>query len=119
VLCVNGVDYYVPVTSYKNKKPDNFLIYASNSRVVSSLRFNYMFPVPSSLLTKRIILDEPDPAYRALLSQELSFCIKNQQEIQRLAERTYKRVMLGKDPGLVHNSCDFKLLEQACLFYTP
>ena len=48
VLQVNNVDYYVPVTSYIQQKPDNFLIVADNGKVVSSLRFNYMFPVPKS-----------------------------------------------------------------------
>ena len=42
VLQVNDVDYYVPLTSYKQKKPDNFLITADSGQVVSSLRFNYM-----------------------------------------------------------------------------
>ena len=38
--------------------------------------------------------------------------------IQHLAERTYKRVLLGKDQGLVVNSCDFSLLETKCAEYT-
>jgi len=117
VLQVNGVDYYVPVTSYKQQKPDNFLIVADNGQIVSSLRFNYMFPVPKGLVTIRVIKDEQDRAYRALLAQELRYCIKNQADIQRLAERTYKRVLLGKDLGLVANSCDFLLLEQKCAEY--
>ena len=119
VLQVNDVDYYVPVTSYKQQKPDNFLIVADNGHIVSSLRFNYMFPVPKEMVTVRIIADEPDLAYRALLAQELRYCIKNQETIQRLAERTYKRVLLGKDLGLVENSCDFLYLEKKCLEYKP
>lgn len=117
VLQVNGMNYYVPVTSYKQQKSDNFLIRASNGQVVSSLRFNYMFPVPDGLISERIIANEPDRAYRALLSQELRYCIRNQETIQHLAERTYKRVLLGKNPGLIANSCDFKLLEQAYRSY--
>ncbi len=97
VLQVNNTDYYVPVTSYKQKKPDNFLIKADNEQIVGSLRFNYMFPVPKVFVAVRRISSEPDRAYRALLSQELRYCIKNQETIQRLAERTYKRVLLGKD----------------------
>ena len=119
VLQVNGVDYYVPVTSYKQQKPDNFIIFADNRQAVSSLRFNYMFPIPKESVAIRIITDEPDRAYRALLAQELRYCIKNQDTIQRLAERTYKRVLLGKDLGLVANSCDFLFLEQKCLEYNP
>lgn len=117
VLQVNNTDYYVPVTSYTQQKPDNFLIKADNGQVTSSLRFNYMFPVPKMLTAERTISDEPDRAYRALLAQELRYCISNQEKIQYLAERTYKRVLLGKNPGLVTNSCDFLLLEQKCKEY--
>ena len=117
VLQVNGHDYYVPMSSYKQQKPDNFLIKAANGIVVSSLRFNYMFPVPKELVAERKIATEPDRAYRALLAQELRFCINHQDEIRRLAERTYKRVLLNKNPGLVANSCDFLLLEEECVNY--
>ena len=117
VLQVNNVDYYVPLTSYKQQKPDNFLVTADNGQVVGSLRFNYMFPIPKELVAVRVIADEPDRAYRSLLAQELRCCIKNQSVIQHLAERTYKRVLLGKDQGLVVNSCDFQLLEQKCAEY--
>jgi len=117
VLQVNNVDYYVPVTSYKQQKPDNYLIVADNGQTVGSLRFNYMFPVPKKLVAIRIIDEEQDRAYRALLAQELRYCIKNHSIIQNLAERTYKRVLLGKDLGLVANSCDFLLLEQKCSEY--
>ncbi len=118
VLKMNGINYYSPVTSYKIQKTDNFLILDSNQKVVSSLRFNYMFPVPRELVSQRSIDQEPDRAYRSLLSQELRYCIKNQKTIQCRAERTYRQVLLGKNPGLVVNSCDFLLLEQACLAYT-
>lgn len=117
VLQVNNIDYYVPVTSYTQQKPDNFLIKADNGQVTSSLRFNYMFPIPKELVAERTIAGEPDRAYRALLAQELKYCIKNQETIQHLAERTYKRVLLGKDQGLVANSCAFQLLEQECKTY--
>lgn len=117
VLQINDVKYYVPVTSYKNKKPDNFLILSANGDIVSSLRFNYMFPVPDELLVERRIDAELDSAYRSLLAQELSYCRKNHEAILRKAERTYKNVLLGKNPGLVANSCDFLLLEEVCASY--
>ena len=75
VLQVNNIDYYVPVTSYTQQKPDNFLIKADNGKVTSSLRFNYMFPIPKELVAERTIVGEPDRAYRALLAQELRYCI--------------------------------------------
>lgn len=117
VLEVGEYSYFVPVSSYKQQQPDNFLICADNGNPVSSLRFNYMFPVPLPLLSVREIKTEPDVKYRILLSQELRFCIKNQEQIRALASRTYRRVLLGKNPGLVQNSCDFPLLEQALRNY--
>jgi len=107
VLKIDSVDYYVPVSSYKQQKKDNILIRAENGEAVGSLRFNYMFPIPIDIVRVR----------RSLLSQELRFCIEHQDTIMHDAERTYKRVLLGKDVGLVRNSCDFKLLEEACLSY--
>lgn len=117
VLKVSDADYYVPVSSYKLQRPDNFIIKADNGIVTSSLRFNYMFPIPKELVAVRTIDNEPDRKYRALLSQELKYCIENQPAIQYLAERTYNRVLLGRDLGLVANSCDFRLLEQKCAEY--
>lgn len=114
VLQINNCDYFVPVSSFKQKRPDNFLIFAKNGIPVSSLRFNYMFPVPSQLLNIRQIKSEPDSAYRNLLNQELSYCIRHQNTIRQYALRTYSRVLSGKNPGLVHNSCDFLLLESLC-----
>lgn len=111
VFEVNGIPYYVSVSSFKVRKPDNFIIYGHNGAPVASLRFNYMFPVPQSLLTLRQISNEPDAAYRSLLAQERRYCIQNQVDIRKKAQRTYKRVLLGKDIGLVQNSCDFQLLE--------
>lgn len=116
VLQVNEMDYYVPVSSYKKRKKDNFLIYI-DGHAVSSLRFNYMFPVPRNLVKIRPITLEPDEKYRTLLSKELRYCVNNQDTIRRLAQRTYKRVLEAKDQGLVCNSCDFLLLEEKCISY--
>lgn len=77
-----------------------------------------MFPIPIKAVSVRNIKSEPDRAYRSLLSQELRYCIKNQEKIQQLAKRTYKRVLLGKNQGLVANSCDFVFLEKKCSEWT-
>lgn len=41
----------------------------------------------------------------------------HEEEIKHLAQRTYKKVILGKDQGLVVNSCHFPLLEEKCRKY--
>lgn len=100
VLEINDVSYFVPVSSYKFKKPDNFLICDKNGNTISSLRFNYMFPVPLKIIKQRRIDIEPDLKYRALLAQELKYCKDNQDTIRNLAKRTHKRVMLAKSRHL-------------------
>lgn len=118
VLNINNINYFAPITSYKDKKPDNFLILNSNGdKVVSSLRFNYMFPVPMEILTLYSFKTISDAKYRTLVQQEYRYCVDNQEDIRKSAYRTYKRVLLGKDKGLVHNSCDFLLLEEKCQEY--
>lgn len=119
VLQINNASYYVPVSSFKEKRADNFLIRARNNKVVGSLRFNYMFPIPESLVAVRRIDIEPDPAYRALIAQELRYCKKNETLILTLAEKTYRKVRNRTDPHLCRNSCDFTLLEQKCAEYIP
>ena len=116
VLSVAGKDYYVPVSSYKQQKADNFIIYSENGKAVASLRFNYMFPVPPGLATIMEINQERG-SYKRLLLMELKYCSDNGEKIRQLAERTYRRVLGGKNPGLTHNSCNFKLLESKCEEY--
>lgn len=102
VLNINNINYFAPTTSYKVKKPDNFLILNSNGdKVVSSLRFNYMFPVPMEILTLYSFKTISDVKYRTLVQQEYRYCVDNQEDIRKSAYRTYKRVLLGKDKGLV------------------
>jgi len=71
-----------------------------------------MFPIPKGLATIHVISEEPDRAYRALLAQEFKMLHKKSNHHTVVSRRTYKRVLLGKDIGLVVNSCDFQLLEK-------
>ncbi len=76
-----------------------------------------MFPIPLEIISERRIDNEQDRSYKALLSQELKYCINNQDTIRKLAKRTYERLLLGKNPSLIKNSCNFLLLEQKCQEY--
>jgi hypothetical protein len=118
VLEINEVNYLVPVSSNKKQFSDNFLINDKNGIPTSSLRFNYMIPVPLSVIERRKINIERDYRYRELLRQELLHCVKYQDRIRHLAKRTYKNVLRGDNKGLVYNSCDFELLEEKCRQWT-
>lgn len=117
VLEIEGKKYLVPVSSYTKNQRENMLIKISDhhkEKVVSSLRFNYMIPVPDKCL--RLFdfkTDAENSQRRIFIEKEYRFCKSKLSAIQKLAARTYNRVISGIDAELVKNSCNFKLLEKA------
>lgn len=120
VLEINGMKYYVPVSSYKKQQKDNILINIirdAKNPVKGSLRFNYMFPAPDECITELIISKE-EVKRRNLLNKELRFVLENEERIRNKAKQTYSKVKNQVNDNIVKNSCDFKLLEKACKNYS-
>lgn len=118
VLTIHGVDYYVPVSSYSKDQHDNILIRdKAKTEILGSLRFTYMIPIPEMCRRKVDINALNRKGAIAHVSKELAFCRRNRDKIIRQAEKTYKRVIEKRDKTLIRNSCDFLLLERACLEY--
>ena len=120
VLELDGLKYYVPVSSYKQKQSENLLIVLKQqktNKVVGSLRFNYMIPVSDENVMERIIKNEPDPIRKRFLSEQLRFCNASADHITTLARRTYNNVVNNISEQLTNNSCMFKFLEKACVNY--
>lgn len=117
VLEVGEINYLVPVSSYARKQQDNFLIKVSDhgkEKIVGSLRFNYMIPVPRKFLHVFNFKKEIDnQERRVLVEKEYRFCRKHLATIRKRAKKTYDRVVNKVDQKLVKNSCDFPLLEKA------
>ncbi len=119
VMTVGVLNYYVPFSHYSKQQEDNFLIKVDDHKkpkVAGSLRFNYMFPVPSRCLTPVNFADF-DEERKILLRKEYKACLSNLSRIQKKANKTYQRVMEGRDKQLIDNSCMFSLLEIACKEY--
>lgn len=115
VLKVNGINYYVSVSSFDRKQEANILIRipGDEKEVKGSLRFNYMVPVPDECIEKLVIKNEPDDKYKLLLNKEYQFCMDNAEKIQKKANKIYDMVTNNKKQLLTDNSCDFKVLEEA------
>lgn len=66
VMEVNGINYYVSVSSFSKKQEANILIRVpgDEEEVKGSLRFNYMVPVPDECIKKLIIKDVKDEKLR-------------------------------------------------------
>lgn len=115
ILIVNGIKYYVSVSSFEKKQEANILIRVpgDEKEVKGSLRFNYMIPVPDSCIERLIIKDVDDEKYRILLNKEYKFCIDNLERIQKKANKIYEMIIQNKKQILTDNSCDFRILEAA------
>ena len=113
VMKVNGINYYVAVSSFDKKQEANILIRIPGDKkeVKGSLRFNYMVPVPDDCIQKLIIKDIKDEKYRTLLNKEYQFCMDNAIRIQKKATKIYEMVTTNRKQILTDNSCDFHILE--------
>lgn len=114
VMEVNGINYYVSVSSFSKKQEANILIRVpgDEKEVKGSLRFNYMVPVPDECIEKLIIKDVQDEKYRMLLNKEYRFCVNNAQRIQKKANKIYEMVTENRKQILTDNSCNFRILEE-------
>lgn len=112
-LKVNGINYYVSVSSFDKKQEENILIKipGDEKEIKGSLQFNYM--VPDECLKKLVIKNGPDEKYRQLLNKEYKFCIDNAEKIQKKANKIYSMVTNNRKQILIDNSFDFKVLEEA------
>ncbi len=123
VLKIDDIDYYVPISSYKKSQEDNIIIKIEDHKKLvarGSMRFNYMIPIPKQCL---IPVDFKDSMFteqeKVMLQKEYKACKKLLVQAQKRAKKTYDKVLAGLDTELLKNSCDFKLLEEACKNYSP
>lgn len=119
VLEINNFKYYVPVSSYKKKQPNNLLIRLEDDKfnqIKGSLRFNYMFPVDDQYISMRDF-DKETYSRKEFLRRQWIYCNSILDDIKQMAKNTYNGVINGIDPLLVDASCDFKLLEDAAKNY--
>lgn len=113
VMQVNGMNYYVPVSSFDKKQEANILIRVpgDEKEVKGTLRFNYMFPVPDECIERLVIKEVKDEKYRSLLNKEYQFCVDNAEHIQKKAKKIYEMVTSNRKQVLTDNSCAFHILE--------
>ena len=119
VMQVNGMNYYVSVSSFDKKQEANILIRipGDEKEVKGSLRFNYMVPVPEECIERLVIKDIEDEKYRQLLNKEYQFCMDNADKIQKKVNKIYEMVINNRKPVFTDNSCAFHILEAGCKEY--
>ena len=111
VFSIEKFNYYAPISSFNQKQFTNMPIY-HNGKIISTVRFSYMFPCPENVLTEKDFLLEPDIKYRDLLLNELAYCNSHYDDIKKKAAYIYKRYLTGKDTVLLNHCCNFPVLEE-------
>lgn len=119
VLQVKGVNYFVPVSHQIHRKQDDLLIKikSKSKPIVGTLRFAYMIPIPSEMLSLLRRDEIPDRNRQELVRKELAFCRKNKDKIEKMAKSAYSRIISKCSRELSENSCDFVLLERAYILF--
>lgn len=119
VLTVNDFDYFVPLSSFKEKHikmKNNIDFLKVGSYAVINL--NNMFPVPETQCFYVDISKETDRSYKALLSAEYRIISSMQERILKNAKSLYDYKIKNANTTPLAKRCnDFKLLEEKCRLY--
>lgn len=119
VLIVNGMNYFAPLSSFKEKhkrmQEGLDFIKIKNYAVIN---LNNMFPIPDGEYHYVDISKEKNPKYKSLLLSEYRFIKSIQEKIRKNAFTLYKhKIQNGNGTALAKRCNDFALLEQACREY--
>ena len=137
VLSVNNIYYFVPLASPKDT--DYYIDAAGNKKIrksivpiiriihkerddninlLGTIKFNNMIPIIDSVVRQYNFQDEPDFAYRDLVSKQWDFIRSHRAEIYRNAKVIYnQKKNNSNDVGYLNNTVDFVLLEQKAKAY--
>jgi protein AbiQ len=121
LLTVAGMDYYAPLASpkLKHQKMKNQVDFLKINRGIwGAINFNNMIPIhPQCLIPVELhVLStdlKSDIDYKNLLSNQLSWCNANKEQITRQAAKLYLLITSGKArPELARRCCNFRVDEQ-------
>lgn len=118
VLHINGLDYFAPLSSFKEKhyrmKETIDFIKIKNYAVIN---LNNMFPVESKYYTYVDISLEYNLKYKALLLAEYRVIKSIQDKLRKNAAVIYKLKTSGVQSSMTKRCNDFPKLEELCLAY--
>lgn len=124
VLSIKKIQYYVPLTSPKEKHRHmkNTLDFRKiHGGQYGALNFNNMIPVPEEELSVINISEILDLQYKRLLQNQYKEIKNEWTAIKANANRLYRMVSSANPPLYIEKikkrCCDWKRLEEACMRY--
>ena len=118
VLSVNGMDYFAPLSSFKEKhrRMQEGLDFIK-IRDYAVINLNNMFPVPAGQYSYVDISRERSPHYKSLLLAEYRYIKSIRERIRKNAAILYRLKISGPESALTRRCNDFAKLETLCLKY--
>ena len=121
VFEIKNQKYFAPVSSYRKKDKGVFNIY-DGEEIISSIRFNFMFPVVDGVYSLIDIKNDFSGSYRDLVQKEYEFCNQHRKEIRQTAAKTYSKRLKAETSQKQKAFYDsimvnFKLLEKKAKKY--
>ena len=124
VLRIEQYEYFVPLYSYKEhykkykNNPSLFFVYDRIKKPLAIIKFSAMIPVPNNIkVTLKLEYEKQDKKYKDLIAAEYRYINSSKKEIYKRANKMYIAVTKHKKNFLKTIACDFKLLEEKCIYY--
>ena len=132
VIEINTYKYYIPLSSPKEKhdyimvegkktiRKDSLIVKrivsgsGDNKELKGTLQIGTMIPVPDAAIQLYDIENEPDKAYKDLVTEEIIYIRKNEKNIIKNAKILYSKRKSGEKNRVVQNCLDFKAIEIEC-----
>ena len=119
VVEINGMKYFAPLSSYKDKhKKMRETVDFIKIKDYAVININTMVPVPEGQYWLADIDSVKEPQYKAILHAELREIKKLENRIRKNAEIVYThKLRYGNSTLLAKRTNDFKKLEELCKEY--
>lgn len=132
VIKINDFNYYVPISSakekhYKMKEDMDFIKIIKNNKILGVLNLNNMIPILDediSVLKYKDISqyrnfdsEKNRKLYISFLDLELKLINKKYRKIREFALKLYEEKQNNPNSKISQRCCEFKLLEKMCMSY--
>ena len=121
VLCVNGLNFFAPLTSPKEKhalmENQKDFIKIDDGKL-GGINLNNMIPIPTRYLQEIYLEDIEDIRYAKMMYMQIKWINQNKLRIENKARNLYFLITQKlAEEKLLNRCCNFKLLESKCYEY--
>lgn len=132
IISINGTNYYVPVSSVKDKhykmnEDIDFIKISEGERILGVLNLNNMIPIDNANVKylkydeineyREFKTDKEKRLYISFLNMELNLINSKSEKIKASALKLYNEKVNRPNSKISKRCCDFKLLEFKCKEY--